>query len=397
MNKNKYLSLKNESKVFDLVYSDFVVKALFKFSHEKFFCFVMEYMYGGDFNKILQKYQSLDNRTARFYIAELVLAVEHLHNLGIVHRDLKPDNILLDMKGHIKLTDFGLSEVAIATLTKHKQPPTLSREEKFKNLIEKLKINEDFIIDRNINYKLDMIKTQVEDKKVEEEHEVESPSNAKKSIKKVNKNMHRIIGTPDYIAPEIINGTGSLNHPCIDWWSVGVILFEFLTGIPPFNDDTPEKIFENISNLRVEWDQISIGYEDDQMTPQAADLIKRLLTLDPEKRLGSKSVDEIKNHMFFQGINWNYLIKSEPPIIPEIIVEEEKKNKDEISEKDPFLKQVVSSQVNKLLDIFLCKESIEIIRFIRIMFLTKMRRKGSTLKKMRNVRFDMTYWRRRTK
>ena len=351
MNKNKYLSLKNESKVFDLVYSDFVVKALFKFSHEKFYCFVMEYMYGGDFNKILQKYQSLDNRTARFYIAEIVLAVEHLHNLGIVHRDLKPDNILLDVKGHIKLTDFGLSEVAIATLTKHKQTPTLSREEKFKNLIEKLKINDDFIIDHNINYKLGVIKTQVQAKNIEDDPENESPSTLRKSIKKVNKNMHRIIGTPDYIiAPEIINGTGSLNHPCIDWWSVGVILFEFLTGIPPFNDDTPEKIFENISNLKIEWDQISIGYEDDQMTPQAADLIKKLLNLDPEKRLGSKNVDEIKNHVFFHGLDWNNIINSEPPIIPEIIheiiQEEEKKNRDEIAEKDPFLKQVVSIQVS---------------------------------------------------
>lgn len=71
--------------------------------------------------------------------------------------------------------------------------------------------------------------------------------------------MHRIIGTPDYIAPEIVNGSGSLSSPCIDWWSVGVILFEFLTGIPPFNDDSPEKIFENISNLKIEWEQIPIG------------------------------------------------------------------------------------------------------------------------------------------
>lgn len=120
MNKNKLLSIKNESKIFDMVTSDFLIKAIFKFRHEEFYCFVMEYMYGGDFNIILREVQSLDNDAACFYIAELILAVEHLHSLGIVHRDLKPDNMLLDQKGHIKLTDFGLSEIGLATFKKRK-------------------------------------------------------------------------------------------------------------------------------------------------------------------------------------------------------------------------------------------------------------------------------------
>lgn len=348
MNKNKYLSFKNESKVFDLIYSDFVVKALFKFNHEKFYCFVMEYMYGGDFNKILQKCQCLENDTAKFYIAELILAVEHLHHLGIVHRDLKPDNILLDAKGHIKLTDFGLSEVAIATLSKNKKNPYLSRDEKFKNLIEKLKINDDNVIHNNLNFKLEALKTRVEAIKresiqINEEGEMQ---NSKKSIKKANKNNNnRIIGTPDYIAPEVINGTGSLNHPCIDWWSVGVILFEFLTGIPPFNDDTPEKIFENITKNNIDWEQIIIGYEDDQMTPEASDLIKKLLQSNPQERLGYNGVEEIKNHSFFHGIDWNNLIKSKPPIVPEDIQQEKVQVNEINGEKDPFLQQVVSIKV----------------------------------------------------
>lgn len=120
MNKNKLLSIKNESKIFDMVTSDFLIKAIFKFRHDAFYCFVMEYMYGGDFNAILREVQCLDNSTACFYIAELILAVEHLHSLGIVHRDLKPDNMLLDQKGHMKLTDFGLSEIGLATSKKSK-------------------------------------------------------------------------------------------------------------------------------------------------------------------------------------------------------------------------------------------------------------------------------------
>ena len=71
----------------------------------------MEYMIGGDFGFVLQNFHALEEEVACFYIAELILATEHLHSLGIIHRDLKPDNMLIDKKGHIKLTDFGLSQV----------------------------------------------------------------------------------------------------------------------------------------------------------------------------------------------------------------------------------------------------------------------------------------------
>lgn len=73
----------------------------------------MEYMFGGDFSNLLHEYGSFEESVARFYLAELVLAIEHLHMIGIIHRDLKPDNILLDSRGHIKLTDFGLSEINV--------------------------------------------------------------------------------------------------------------------------------------------------------------------------------------------------------------------------------------------------------------------------------------------
>lgn len=142
MNKNKYISLKTESKIFELVNSEFVIKSYFKFSHDIFFCFVMEYMHGGDFSKLLQKLGRFDENITKFYIAELILAIEHLHNLGIVHRDLKPDNILLDSKGHIKLTDFGLSDIAIATYTINKRMPVTSHEKKFRDLAQKFNIND---------------------------------------------------------------------------------------------------------------------------------------------------------------------------------------------------------------------------------------------------------------
>ena len=104
------------------------------FLHDVFFCFLMEYMHGGDFNRLLQTYGRLEGKIAKFY------TIEHLHSVGVVHRDLKPDNILLDTKGHIKLTDFGVSDIAIATYGLNKQPPTLSREAKFSQLLSKLNI-----------------------------------------------------------------------------------------------------------------------------------------------------------------------------------------------------------------------------------------------------------------
>lgn len=112
--------------------------------------------------------------------------------------------------------------------------------------------------------------------------EQSSPENFKKSIKKQN----RILGTPDYIAPEILNGLeGSLNNPSVDYWSLGVILFEFLVGVPPFTDDTVEKIFDNIKNLRIPWDEIPVGIGEDLISYDALDLLKKLLNRNPKRKI----------------------------------------------------------------------------------------------------------------
>lgn len=104
-------SLQTENEIFGMVLGDEVVKAVFTFVHNNCICFVMEYIRGGDLSVLLNKYESFDVDTAKFYIAEIILAVEHLHKNGIIHRDLKPENFLIDNKGHLKLIDFGLSNV----------------------------------------------------------------------------------------------------------------------------------------------------------------------------------------------------------------------------------------------------------------------------------------------
>lgn len=141
------------------------------------------------------------------------------------------------------------------------------------------------------------------------------------------------VGTPDYLAPEVLLGKGH-GQP-VDWWALGkivftsdcyhccccfanahharpgIIIFEFLTGIPPFNDESPGKIFENILEHKITWPSIP-----DEMSNEAAMLIRALLNPDPAARLGTKSADDVKRHPFFRGVNWESALHQTPAFIP---------------------------------------------------------------------------------
>ena len=130
----------------------------------------------------------------------------------------------------------------------------------------------------------------------------------------IQKDDKRIIGTPDYIAPEIIKGEIATNFS-VDYWSLGVIMYEMLVGVPPFNDTTIEGIFNNILTFNIEWPQV--GEEEDCISPNAYDLIQKLLTSDYNKRIGHTDFQEIKKHPFFKGIDWVNIYKSPGMIVPE--------------------------------------------------------------------------------
>jgi len=263
----------------------------------------MEYVPGGDMMTWLIKLDTFPEKTAQHYIAETILAINSIHELGYLHRDVKPDNLLLDANGHIKLTDFGLSAGV--------------NNSRLSNLYALLKD-----ADKELKAKEKTSKSVID------------------SWKKKRKVMaYSTVGTPDYIAPEVFlqNGYGKE----ADWWSVGVILFEMLCGYPPFCADTPMETYRKIMN----WKETLEFPEDIDLSPEATDLIKRLLT-DADHRLGSgeKGVPQLMAHPFFKGVDWANLRKVPAPIKPIVNTPDDTRNFDEFEDSDEESEQCIQDR-----------------------------------------------------
>ncbi|GLT74176.1 hypothetical protein SLA2020_459890 [Shorea laevis] len=266
--KNAVESILAERDILISVRNPFVVRFFYSFTCRENLYLVMEYLNGGDLYSLLRNLGCLNEDVARVYIAEVVLALEYLHSQDVVHRDLKPDNLLIAHDGHIKLTDFGLSKVGLINSTDDLSGPAGT------SLLE------------------------------EEQPQLSAPEHQQERRKK-----RSAVGTPDYLAPEILLGTG--HGATADWWSVGVILFELIVGIPPFNAEHPQTIFDNILNCKIPWPRVP-----EEMSPEAHDLIDRLLTEDPYQRLGARGASEVKQHVFFKDINWDTLERQKAAFVP---------------------------------------------------------------------------------
>ncbi|KAL3343471.1 hypothetical protein AABB24_027151 [Solanum stoloniferum] len=268
--KNAVESILAERDILISVRNPFVVRFFYSFTCRENLYLVMEYLNGGDLYSLLRNLGCLDEDVARVYIAEVVLALEYLHSLRVVHRDLKPDNLLIAHDGHIKLTDFGLSKVGLINSTDDLSGPAVGG-------------------------------TSMMD---DDESQLLAPEHQQERCEK-----RSAVGTPDYLAPEILLGTG--HGFTADWWSVGVILFELIVGIPPFNAEHPQKIFDNILNRNIPWPGVP-----EEMSPEAFDLIDRLLREDPNQRLGAGGASEVKQHPFFRDINWDTLARQKAAFVP---------------------------------------------------------------------------------
>ncbi|KAF9344434.1 hypothetical protein BGX34_005675 [Mortierella sp. NVP85] len=229
--------INSEKQILSQVHFPFIVNLFTTFQDDRNLFMLLEYVIGGELFSHLRKAGRFTNDVTRFYAAEIVLAIEYLHARDIIYRDLKPENLLLDNRGHIKITDFGFAKL-------------------------------------------------VEDR------------------------TWTLCGTPEYLAPEIIQSKG--HGKPVDWWALGILIFEMLAGYPPFFDDNPFGIYEKILAGRI--------YFPAYIEPEAKDLIKKLLTADRTKRLGNLKggSDDVKNHKWFKGVDWNGLYNKtlDAPIIP---------------------------------------------------------------------------------
>ncbi|NWU61830.1 CTRO kinase, partial [Pterocles burchelli] len=237
--------------------SPWIPQLQYAFQDKKNLYLVMEYQPGGDLLSLLNRYEDqLDESMVQFYLAELVLAIHSVHQMGYVHRDIKPENVLIDRTGHIKLVDFG----SAAKMT----------------------------VNRTVNAKLP-------------------------------------VGTPDYMAPEMLtglNGDGKASYgPECDWWSLGVIAYEMIYGKTPFTEGTSAKTFNNIMNFQ----RFLKFPEDVKVSSEFLDLIQSLLCGQKE-RLGYEG---LCCHPFFSKIDWNNIRNSPPPFVPTLKSDDDTSNFDE--------------------------------------------------------------------
>ena len=202
----------------------FIIHLHATFQNEKKFYFILEYCPGGELYSLLIRKEKFTEEQAKFYAAQMVLALEFMHSKNIIYRDLKPENILIDQDGYIRFTDFGLS----------------------------------------------------------------------KSGKVSQKDKYSLVGTPEYMSPEVLMNEDS--DKALDFWALGAIIHEMVTGSPPFYSEDQNDMFDQIKNKPFKMQAVA--------TDQCKSLLAGLLMKNPQERLGAKNINDIKEHPWFGSVNW---------------------------------------------------------------------------------------------
>ncbi|KAK4723325.1 hypothetical protein R3W88_026104 [Solanum pinnatisectum] len=316
--RKKLLRAQTEREILQSLDHPFLPTLYTHFETEKFSCLVMEFCPGGDLHTLRQRQpgKHFSEQAVKFYVAEILLAMEYLHMLGIVYRDLKPENVLVREDGHIMLSDFDLSLRCAVS-------PTLV---KLSSLdVEPLRKNSSYCVQpaciepsciqpscavtttcfgpRFFSSKLKKEKKSKNDtgNQVSPLPELMAEPTGARSMS--------FVGTHEYLAPEIIKGEG--HGSAVDWWTFGIFLYELLFGKTPFKGSGNRATLFNVVGQPLRFPESPV------VSFSARDLIRGLLVKEPQNRLAYKrGATEIKQHPFFEGVNWALIRCASPPEIP---------------------------------------------------------------------------------
>ena len=321
LNKNQLMHVRTEKEIMTAS-NPWIVKLKYSFQDEYYLYLVMDFLPGGDLMNLLMKKEVLTEDEARFYTAEMILAVDSVHKLNCIHRDLKPDNILIDKNGHIQLSDFGLAKIADKTFFPITQKDNAGPQRVVNNV-------SDSITSLNTNY-------------TNNNYSIRNPSGLRPRRNRLI--AYSTVGTPDYIAPEVFSQSGYGEE--VDWWSIGVMFFEMVVGFPPFFSENPSDTCKKI----VKWRENFSIPADANLSPEAESFILRMVS-QPESRLGVHGVEEIKKHPFFKGIDWNNIRNMKAPFIPELKNDYDTHYFDTFQEQEPFYPPIGSMKGKQRKDV----------------------------------------------
>ncbi|XP_062204281.1 serine/threonine-protein kinase D6PKL1-like [Phragmites australis] len=309
INRKKMLRAQAEREILEMLDHPFLPTLYAHFTTDNLSCLVMEYCPGGDLHVLRQRQpgRSFPEPAARFYVAEVLLALEYLHMLGVIYRDLKPENILVREDGHIMLSDFDLSLrcsvnpilLRSSSITAHVQPRKLAGP-----------CAENYCISSSC-LQPSCAQTSCFTPRLPSIPKPRKPKSSQKRLPQLvveptDARSNSFVGTHEYLAPEIIKGDG--HGSAVDWWTFGVFLYELLYGKTPFRGPGNDETLANVVSQNLRFPDSPV------VSSNAKDLIRGLLVKEPENRLGSlRGAAEIKQHPFFGGLNWALIRSAAPP------------------------------------------------------------------------------------
>ncbi|WCJ33122.1 D6 protein kinase like 2 [Euphorbia peplus] len=316
--RKKLLRAQTEREILQCLDHPFLPTLYSHFETDKFSCLVMEFCPGGDLHTLRQKQpgKHFSERAVKFYVAEVLLAMEYLHMLGIVYRDLKPENVLVREDGHIMLSDFDLSLrcVVSPTLVKGVVPEgdPLRKNPAYcvqPACIQPSCIQPSCVAPTTCFSPRMFLGRSKKDRKPKTDMGNQVTPLPELIAEPTDARSMSFVGTHEYLAPEIIKGEG--HGSAVDWWTFGIFLYELLFGKTPFKGSGNRATLFNVVGQPLRFPESPV------VSFSARDLIRGLLVKEPQHRLAYKrGATEIKQHPFFEGVNWALIRCASPPEIP---------------------------------------------------------------------------------